>query len=270
MLDREREDGARLRRGGRPLRTVAARGPATSCASPVDVAVDPFRNTYVADEEAGVLRLLAAGPAPGHARRGRAAQPEALTLDPAGAVLVYDDKAREGSLRYRMRRLASTSARRGCCAPPCVGAAVAARPGRKPARLALADAAQRELQARPGPAGARAGRVRRRPAEPLDRALRRDHRPPRGAAPRRARCRRAGEEILVQAYELRGRAYFNIGLQEKAAEQLPLRSCSSSRSYTLSKEKVSPEDRRLLQLGEEGAGGLPGRVLAAGRARASP
>lgn len=55
-----------------------------------------------------------------------------------------------------------------------------------------------------------------------------------GTLPPRAR------EILAQAYELRGRAYYNIGLQEKAADSfrslvqlLP--------QYSISREKVSPK-----------------------------
>ena len=49
-----------------------------------------------------------------------------------------------------------------------------------------------------------------------------------------------GREILVQAYELRGRAYFNIGLQEKASESF--RSLIQiDPQYTLSRDKVSPK-----------------------------
>jgi tetratricopeptide (TPR) repeat protein len=49
-----------------------------------------------------------------------------------------------------------------------------------------------------------------------------------------------GREMLVQAYELRGRAYFNIGLQEKAAESF--RSLIQLQpQYDLSPEKVSPK-----------------------------
>jgi tetratricopeptide (TPR) repeat protein len=47
-------------------------------------------------------------------------------------------------------------------------------------------------------------------------------------------------EVLAQAYELRGRAYYNIGLQEKAAESF--RSLIQVRpQYQLSKEKISPK-----------------------------
>ena len=64
------------------------------------MAVDAFRNVYVADEELGVLvfdpqgrtLLTLAGP---DLRRARA-----LTLDASGALLVYDDRA-ERVLRFR-------------------------------------------------------------------------------------------------------------------------------------------------------------------------
>ena len=54
MLDRD-EKTVRVYDETGKLLQHAVRGPATSCASPVDVAVDRFRNIYVADEEAGVL-----------------------------------------------------------------------------------------------------------------------------------------------------------------------------------------------------------------------
>ena len=96
MLDREEKTVRVWDEAGKPLRSV---GPA-GLKKPVDVAVDPFRNLYVADEELGVLvfdpqgRPLATLSAP-ELRR-----PRALTLDPAGAVLVYDDRA-ERVLRFR-------------------------------------------------------------------------------------------------------------------------------------------------------------------------
>jgi tetratricopeptide (TPR) repeat protein len=49
-----------------------------------------------------------------------------------------------------------------------------------------------------------------------------------------------GREILGQSYELRGRAYYNIGLQEKAADSF--RSLVQFQpQYTISKERVSPK-----------------------------
>ena len=95
-LDREDKTVRVYDDGGKVLRTV---GP-TGLKRPVDVAVDAFRNLYVADEEAGVqvfdpqgkLITTIAGP--------ELRKPRAVTLDAAGAVLVYDDKA-EHVLRYR-------------------------------------------------------------------------------------------------------------------------------------------------------------------------
>jgi tetratricopeptide (TPR) repeat protein len=49
-----------------------------------------------------------------------------------------------------------------------------------------------------------------------------------------------GREVLAEAYELRGRAYYNIGLQEKAADSF--RSLIQLEPpYALSKDKVSPK-----------------------------
>ena len=49
-----------------------------------------------------------------------------------------------------------------------------------------------------------------------------------------------GREILLQAYELRGRAYFNIGLQEKAAESFRA-ILQVQPQHTLSRDKMSPK-----------------------------
>src|SRR5262249_3045036 len=49
-----------------------------------------------------------------------------------------------------------------------------------------------------------------------------------------------GREILVQAYEYRGRAYFNIGLQEKASDSFRTL-IQLQPAYAMSKDKVSPK-----------------------------
>ena len=49
-----------------------------------------------------------------------------------------------------------------------------------------------------------------------------------------------GRDILVQAYELRARAYFNLGLQEKASSDFR-QLVQIKPDYTLSKDKVSPK-----------------------------
>jgi len=95
-LDRDEKTARVWDEAGRLLRSV---GPA-GLKRPQDVAVDAFRNLYVADEEIGVLvynlqgQLLATIASP-ELRRARA-----LTLDASGAVLVYDERAQR-VLRYR-------------------------------------------------------------------------------------------------------------------------------------------------------------------------
>ncbi|HEY7512933.1 MAG TPA: PEGA domain-containing protein [Vicinamibacteria bacterium] len=49
-----------------------------------------------------------------------------------------------------------------------------------------------------------------------------------------------GRDLLAQSYELRGRAYYNIGLQEKASENFRLL-VQLKPDYAISKEKVSPK-----------------------------
>jgi tetratricopeptide (TPR) repeat protein len=49
-----------------------------------------------------------------------------------------------------------------------------------------------------------------------------------------------GRDMLAEAYELRGRAYFSIGLQEKASENFRLL-VQLKPDYALAKEKVSPK-----------------------------
>jgi outer membrane protein assembly factor BamD (BamD/ComL family) len=81
---------------GRLVRTL---GPA-GFKKPVDVAVDRFRNLYVADEELGVLVFDPQGQTLATIGGGELRRPRALALDATGAVLVYDDRE-ERILRYR-------------------------------------------------------------------------------------------------------------------------------------------------------------------------
>jgi len=81
---------------GRVLRSV---GP-TGFKRPADVAVDAFRNLYVADEEAGVLVFNPQGQPLATIASPELRKPRAITLDATGAVLVYDDRAQR-VLRYR-------------------------------------------------------------------------------------------------------------------------------------------------------------------------
>jgi TolA-binding protein len=99
FLDREEKTVKTYDETGRLLRTLPARGAGYEMKKPVDVTVDPFRQTYVADQEGAVLvfspqgKLLAT-------LGGAGLRPTAVTLDASGAVLVYDDKA-ERVVRYR-------------------------------------------------------------------------------------------------------------------------------------------------------------------------
>ncbi len=81
---------------GKVLRTLGPGG----FRKPVDVAVDPFRNAYVADEEAGVLVFDPAGQLLTILAAPEMKRPKALTLDATGAVLVYDERA-EKVLRFK-------------------------------------------------------------------------------------------------------------------------------------------------------------------------
>jgi sugar lactone lactonase YvrE len=84
---------------GRLVRAVLAKGSGYELKHPVDIAVDPFRNLYVADEELGVLVFSPAGQLV-TTLAAELRRPEALTLDADGAVLVYDQRA-ERVLRFK-------------------------------------------------------------------------------------------------------------------------------------------------------------------------
>jgi TolA-binding protein len=90
-LDREEKTVKAYDETGKLLRTV---GPA-GLKRPVDAAVDPFRNTYVAEEEGGVLVFNNAGQLLVTILGEEIRKPRALTLDPSGAVLVYDDRTQK-------------------------------------------------------------------------------------------------------------------------------------------------------------------------------
>jgi hypothetical protein len=99
VLDREQKTVQVYDEAGRLLRSVATRGTGWELKRPVDVAVDPFRNTYVADEEGAVYAFAPSGQLL-TSISGELRKPKALTLDPAGAILVYDEK-HEKVLRYK-------------------------------------------------------------------------------------------------------------------------------------------------------------------------
>jgi outer membrane protein assembly factor BamD (BamD/ComL family) len=78
---------------GKPLRSLPARGSGYELKRPTDVAVDPLRNTYVADEEGFVYVFTPQGQLLATLSGEGLRRPKALTLDPSGAVLAYDEKA---------------------------------------------------------------------------------------------------------------------------------------------------------------------------------
>jgi glucose/arabinose dehydrogenase len=59
-----------------------------------------MRNTYVADEQSGVLLFSPQGQLLATLSSEELQRPKAVTLDPSGAVLVYDDKL-ERILRFQ-------------------------------------------------------------------------------------------------------------------------------------------------------------------------
>ena len=99
VLDRDQRTVQVYDEAGTLLRSVAPRGAGWELKRPVDVAVDAFRNTYVADEEGFVYLFSPQGQLMATIS-GELRKPRALTIDPAGAVLVYDEKL-EKVLRYR-------------------------------------------------------------------------------------------------------------------------------------------------------------------------
>ena len=92
MLDRDERTVRALDESGKVLRTIPGRGTGYDMRKPVDIAVDAFRNTYIADEEGGVLVFSPQGQLLTTVGTADARKLRAVTLDPSGALLVYDDK----------------------------------------------------------------------------------------------------------------------------------------------------------------------------------
>jgi TolA-binding protein len=100
LLDKDEKSVRVYDEGGKLLRTVAQRGTGYELKRPVDAALDPVRNLYVADEEGSVFVFSAQGQLLTTLAGGELRKPAALTLDPSGALLVYDERA-ERVLRFR-------------------------------------------------------------------------------------------------------------------------------------------------------------------------
>ena len=94
VLDRRAKGVYVFNEQGRLLRSLPARGSGYEAKKPVDVAVDPFRNTYLADENGAVLVFSIDGRLMATVGRGVLKKPKALTLDASGAILVYDEGQR--------------------------------------------------------------------------------------------------------------------------------------------------------------------------------
>jgi TolA-binding protein len=97
LLDRAERSVRVFDESGRLLRSL---GPRSDMRKPLDVAVDAFQNVYVIDEEAGVLAFSTQGQLLASIGTQDLHKPKALTVDAAGAVLVYDEKAQR-ILRFK-------------------------------------------------------------------------------------------------------------------------------------------------------------------------
>jgi sugar lactone lactonase YvrE len=100
LLDRDQKTVTVFDESGKLLRGVGPKGAGFELKKPADVAVDPFRNLYVADEEGGVFVFSPAGQLLATIAGEDLKRPKALTLDSDGSVLVYDERA-EKVLRYK-------------------------------------------------------------------------------------------------------------------------------------------------------------------------
>ena len=93
LLDVDEKSVLAFDETGKSLRGLAARGAGYELKKPVDIAVDPFRNLYVADAELGVLVFTPSGQLLTTLSAAEARRPAAIALDVEGAVLVYDEKS---------------------------------------------------------------------------------------------------------------------------------------------------------------------------------
>jgi len=95
MLD-EREGVSVFDAKGERIRRLPPRGAGYELREPVDVAIDTALNSYVVDKKAGVVFVFSpSGELRGTLGRNELQEPEAIALEPSGAVLVYDKKARQ-------------------------------------------------------------------------------------------------------------------------------------------------------------------------------
>lgn len=78
---------------GRPARVIPAKGPGYEFKKPVDIATDNFGNLYVAEEDQGVFLFSWKGAFLMQIGLSDIRRARAVTVEPSGAVLVYDDRA---------------------------------------------------------------------------------------------------------------------------------------------------------------------------------
>jgi TolA-binding protein len=100
LLDRDERTVRVYDETGRLLRTVGGKGASPELRHPVDVAADAARNLYIADEEGGVQVISPQGKLLTTIGAAEARKPKAITLDPSGALLVYDERAQR-ILRFK-------------------------------------------------------------------------------------------------------------------------------------------------------------------------
>ena len=92
MLGRDERVVEAFDEAGKLLRTLKLKGAAFEVKRPVDIALDPLRDLYVVDEEGGLFIFSPQGQLLTTLGGEELRHPKAVTLDPSGAILVYDDK----------------------------------------------------------------------------------------------------------------------------------------------------------------------------------
>jgi TolA-binding protein len=100
FLDRDDKSVQVFDEAGHSLRSLRLKGAGFEVRKPADVASDPLRDLYVADEDGGVFVFSPQGQLLTTLSAEELKHPRALTLDVSGSVLVYEDHAQK-VLRFR-------------------------------------------------------------------------------------------------------------------------------------------------------------------------
>jgi TolA-binding protein len=98
MLDEDEKSVRFYDVTGKLLRTVGPKGQGFELKKPADIAVDPFRNLYIADQ--AVVYVVNAQGQLLTSITGDLKKPQAIALEPSGDLLVYDDSLQKVT-RYR-------------------------------------------------------------------------------------------------------------------------------------------------------------------------